>query len=55
MSVTKLFHYGAAALLFVIGVLGVAGVSLPGVTVDPVTALGAAIGVLTAGKLGPQS
>lgn len=45
-------HYGAAAGLYVIGVIGASGAHIPGVTIDPVTCFATATGILAAGLKG---
>lgn len=49
MTKADFFHYGAAGVLYVIGVFGTTGLHIPGVTIDPVTCFAAATGIVAAG------
>jgi len=44
-------HYGGALLLFLIGVVGSAGLHIPGVVIDPTTCFTAATAYLGGGML----
>jgi hypothetical protein len=52
MNWKDVLHYGSAALLVLIGVAGMLGVHLPGVTIDPTVCFATAAGIFGAGLKG---
>lgn len=49
ISWKDVLHYGGAAVLFLLGILGTTGLQIPGVQIDPVAAFAGAIGIFGAG------
>jgi hypothetical protein len=47
-------HYGSAAGLLLLGVIGSTGIHVPGVVIDPATCIAAGGGILAAGLKGPS-
>lgn len=52
VSWKDVLHYGSAAVLYVIGVVGASGAHIPGVTIDAPTCFITATGILAAGLKG---